>query len=101
MKLVRYACGCIGTLSGTIIKPCAPFAKLGFSKQRRPSDDYVELTDAQHTAFYKEISDLIADGYRFRRIKKLLAGGGVVEDTSPTRDQHRVATSLHPAPPRA
>ena len=93
MKLVKFACGCIGSLQGTIIRPCAPFANLGFSKQRKPSNDYVELSEAQQAAFYKEIAELIADGHRFRRLKDLLAGGGVVEDTSPNRDQHRFGTA--------
>jgi hypothetical protein len=89
MNLVTYECGCIGSLNGILVKPCSPFAKLGFNKRGRPSETYTELTDSEHTAFYKEISDLIADGYRFRRIKQLLSGGGVVEDVSPARHSHR------------
>jgi hypothetical protein len=77
MKLVKFGCGCIGAKDGTIFKSCEGEDEYEFTL--RP--DYIldrnkpgtPLTNDETKKIYDEINVLLRDGYRYRRLKVLLA----------------------------
>jgi hypothetical protein len=75
MKFGKFSCGCIGFENKLIIRPCDG-DRLAVST-REINLPFEPFSEADLEVFADGLGDLIADGYRFREIKRLLEGGGI------------------------